>query len=181
MNWRRLGVALMLVGVLFGATGTYSAISIDADRGFDIGATGAADDVDGQDPNYFDGVDATTKYTTISSNPYGRVVRVFNHFGEPVRAEQVELVAIEPVNASRANTTTDSSAVSVISGDSNFDAGDTVGVDDQAVVSLTCSPSFNATVSGEHELTVSIVVQGVESGTEVSIDRTVTAPVECNV
>lgn len=178
MNWRRVGVALMLVGMLFGATGTYSAVSVDADRGF--GFQAPTDDPNDEDGNYFDTADDTRSYTTISSNPYGRVLRVFNHFTEPLTATQVELTGIEPVNASQPNTTTDAAAVEVITGDSNFDVGDTVPRGGQAVISLRCAPSFDGTVDAEHELTVSVVVEGEESGTEFSLDRTVTAAVECN-
>lgn len=82
MNRRRLGVALILVGVLFGAIGTYSAISVDA----------------------------------------GNEV--------PIRLE--------------------------------------------------CNPEFNETADARHEVTVSTVVEGEDSGAEMSLDRTVTANVECN-
>lgn len=175
MNWRRLGVALMLVGLLLGATGTYSAVSVDADRGFGFGAP--ADDPDDKDPNFFDTKDRTDPDTTIV-NWGTSVLRVYNQFGQSVRSTETAVTGIEPVNASANHTTTNSSAVLVV--DSGFSAGDTVDAGSEAPIRAACNPDYNRTVDAKHAITVSVVVEGVESGTEISLDRTVTATVECN-
>ena len=175
MNWRRLGVALMLVGLLLGATGTYSAISVDADRGFGFGAP--ADDPNDKDANYFDTKDRTDPDTTIGA--WGTsVLRVYNQFGQAVTANEVRVTEIRPVNASANHTTTDSSAVQV--NQYGFSTGRTLDAGNEAPIRLQCNPDHNRTVRGDHEITVSTVVEGIDSGTEISLDRTVTAGVECN-
>ncbi|GAB7093809.1 hypothetical protein JCM30237_09610 [Halolamina litorea] len=175
MNWRRLGVALMLVGLAVGATGTYSAVSLDADRGFSIGAAG--DDPDQQNANYFDTADRTASYTTIGDWPK-TVLAVFNQFGQPVTATEVAVVDLQPVNASANNTTTNRSALSVA--DSAFSKGSTLGAGNDAPVAIECNPDYNNTVRGDHEIGLSLVVVGDDSGAEIALDRTVTATVECN-
>lgn len=176
MNWRRLGVALMLVGLLLGATGTYSAVSLDADRGFGFGAP--ADDPNDKDANYFDTADRTASYTTIDDWPK-TVLAVFNQFGQPVRASEVAVTEVRPVNASATNTTTDSSAVLIA--DSGFSAGDTVDAGSEAPIRAACNSEYNETVDADHRITVSVVVEGQDSGAVISLDRTVTAAVECNI
>lgn len=177
MNWRRLGVALMLVGVLFGATGTYSAISIDADRGFDVGA--ATDELDDKNANYFDVKDMTDPDNPIRNNSWGTsVLRVYNQFGRPLTATDVSITEVTPVNASANETTTDSSAVVPL--ENAFSSGTTIQPKEGAPVRARCNPDFDAPVDAEHEITVSIVVENSDSGTTFSLDRTVTAPIECN-
>jgi len=176
MNWRRLGVALMLVGLLVGATGTYSAISVDADRGFSIGAVG--DDPDDMDPNYFDTKDRTDSETAVSRYP-ATLLRVYNNFGQQVTASELSVTAIAPVNASANDTTTDPDAVSIVD-QYSFSEGSSLSAGGDAPVDARCNPDYNQTVRGDHEITVSIVVVGEDSGAEISLDRTVTAPVECN-
>ena len=175
MNWRRLGVALMLVGLLLGATGTYSAVSLDADRGFGFGAP--ADDPNDKDANYFDTKDRTDPDTTIV-NWGTSILRVYNQFGQSVGATETAVVAIEPVNASANHTTTNRSAVLIA--DSGFSAGDTVDAGSEAPIRAACNPDYNETVDADHRITVSVVVEGQDSGAIISLDRTVTAAVECN-
>jgi hypothetical protein len=175
MNWRRLGVALMLVGVLFGATGTYSAISVDADRGFGFDAP--ADELNDKDANYFDTKDRTDPDTTIGD--WGTsVLRVYNQFGQPLTATELRVTDVMPVNASANGTTTNSSAVVV--NEYGFSVGRTVDAGNEAPIRLECNPAYNGTVDARHEIALSIVVKGEDSGAEISLDRTVTANVQCN-
>lgn len=175
MNWRRLGIALMVVGLLLGATGTYSAISVDADRGFGFAAP--PDDPNDKDDNYFDTKDRTDPDTAVGE--WGTsVLRVYNQFGQPLTATEVVVTDITPVNASANATTTDRSAVIV--DQYGFSSGRTVDADNEAPIRLKCNPEFNETVSADHEITVSVVVEGDDSGAVISLDRTVTATVECN-
>lgn len=176
MNWRRVGVGLMAVGLLLAVTSSYGAALISADRTGQIDSV--ADDADSEDGNYFDTADATQSFTTVDGGA-DRVLVVFNHFTEPLTATRVELVDIRPVNESKTNTTTNSSAVLVVDGNNTYDEGDTIDPDGDGEISLTCNPAFNETVDAEHELTVAVAVEG-DSGTSFSLDRTVTAEVECN-
>jgi hypothetical protein len=105
---------------------------------------------------------------------------VFNHFTEPLTATRVEFVGIQPVDPGANNTTTNTSAIQVVDGANTFNAGDTVDPAGDAEISLTCNPAFNETVDAEHELTVAVAVEGAESDTRISLERTVTAKVECN-
>lgn len=175
MNWRRLGIALMVVGLLLGATGTYSAISVDADRGFGFAAP--ADDPNDKDANYFDTKDRTDSDTAITEWP-ASILRVYNQFGQPVVGAEVAIVDIAPVNETANHTTTNSSAVVVDEG--GFSAGSTVDAGSEAPIYVLCNPDFTETVDADHEITVSVVVEGTDSGAEISLDRTVTAAVECN-
>lgn len=176
MNWRRVGVGLMAVGLLFAVTSSYGTTLISADR---TGQIDSVADDGGEDDNYFDTADATQSFTTIDSGA-NRVLVVFNHFTEPLTATRVELVDIRPIDESATNTTTNSSAVQVVTGENTYDEGDTVNPDGDGEISLTCNPEFTETVDAEHELTVAVAVEG-ESGTRFSLQRTVTAEVECNV
>lgn len=178
MNWRRVSIALMAVGLLFAATSTYGAGIISADRMSEVNSVG--DDAREEDNNYFDTADATYSFSTIDDGA-SRVLMVFNHFTEPLTATRVEFVDIQPVDPGANNTTTNSSAVEVVSGANTFNTGDTVDPDGDAEISLTCNPAFDETVNAEHELTVALVVEGGESDTRFSLSRTVTAAVECNV
>lgn len=178
MNWRRVSIALMAAGLLLAATSTYGAGLITADRVGQIHSVG--DDPESEDGNYFDTADATYSFTTVDDGA-NRVLVVFNHFTEGLTATDVSLVAIQPVNASQNDTTTNSSAVQVVTGDNTFDEGDTVSPDGDAEISLTCNPAFTETVDADHELTVAVAVEGDDSGTRISLERTVTAKVECNV
>lgn len=178
MNWRRVGVGLMAVGLLLAVTSSYGAAIIDADRVGEINSV--TDGADSEDGNYFDTADATQSFTTVDAGG-DRVLVVFNHFTEPLTATRTELIDVQPVDESATNTTTNSSAVQVVDGDNTFDQGDTVDPDGDGDVSLTCNPEFTETVDAEHELTVAIAVEGEDSGTRFSLDRTVTADVECNV
>lgn len=177
MNWRRVSVALMVVGLLFAATSTYGAAVISADRMGQISSV--ADDAKQEDSNYFDTADATQSFTTVDGGPTSALM-VFNHFTEPLAATRVELVDVQPVDPSANNTTTDVSAVQVVSGNNTFDTGDTVGQSSDAEVSLTCTPAFNETVNAEHELTIAVSVESADGGTRISLDQTVTAEVQCN-
>ena len=177
MNWRRVSIALMAVGLLFAATSTYGAAIISADRMGQVNSVG--DDADAEDGNYFDTADYTRSFTTIDGGATS-VLIVFNHFTEPLTATRVEFVDIQPVDPGANNTTTNTSAVHVVDGANTFDTGDTVDPSGDAEVSLTCDQSFNETVNAEHELTVAVAVEGAESDTRISLSRTVTANVECN-
>lgn len=175
MNWRRLGVVLMVVGLVLGATGTYSAATVDADRGFGFGAP--ADDLDDKDDNYFDTKDRTDPDTAISE--WGAsVLRVYNQFGQPLTATELRITDVEPVNASANDTTTNSSAVVV--DDAAFATGRTLDAGTEAPVRAVCNDAYDERVDADHEITVSIVVVGEDSGAEISLDRTVTSPVDCN-
>jgi len=175
MTWLRLGVALMLVGLVLRATGTYSAISLDAERGFGFGAP--ADDLDDKDDNYFDTMDRPDPDTTIG-NWGTSVLRVYNQFGQSVTANEVRVTEIEPVNTSTNDTTTDRSAVQV--NQDSFSAGRTLDPENEAPIRLQCDDDYTETVRGKHEITVSTVVEGNDSGTVISLDRTITADAECN-
>lgn len=178
MNWRRISVALMVVGLLFAATSTYGAGIISADRMGQVNSVG--DDADAEDNNYFDTADATYSFTTIDDGT-SRVLMVFNHFTEPLAATRVAFVDIQPVDPGANNTTTNTDAIQVVNGANTFNTGDTVDPDGDAEISLTCTPTVNETVDAEHELTVAVAVEGTESDTRISLERTVTAKVECNV
>ena len=177
MNWRRVSIALMAVGLLFAATSTYGAGIISADRVGQINSIG--DDADSEDANYFDTADVTYSFTTIDGGA-DRVLMVFNHFTEPLTATRVAVTAVQPIDPGANNTTTDPAAVQMVSGANTFDEGDTVDPGGDAALSLTCNPAFNETVNAAHELTVALAVEGAESDTRISLDRTVTAKVECN-
>jgi len=177
VNWRRVSVALMAVGLLFAATSTYGAAVIDADRMGQINSVG--DDPKEEDNNYFDTADRTTSFTDVDQGST-TVLMVFNHFTEPLTATRVAFTDIEPVDPGANNTTTDSSAVQVVDGENTFNPGDTVDPDGDAEISLTCNPEFNETVDAEHDLTVAVAVEGAESDTRFSLERTVTTNVECN-
>lgn len=178
MNWRRVGIGLMAIGLLFAVTSSYGAALIDADRVGEINSV--TDSADSEDGNFFDTADATQSFTTIDDGA-DRVLVVFNHFSEPLTATRTELLDIQPVNESATNTTTNSSAVQVVAGDNTYNEDDTVDPDGDGDISLTCNPEFTETVDAEHELTVAVAVEGGESGTRFSLERTVTANVECNV
>jgi len=167
----------MAVGLLFAATSTYGAGMISADRMGEVSSVG--DDPKEEDNNYFDTADRTVSYTDIDED--GAVVLlVFNHFTEPLTATRVAFTDIEPVDPGANNTTTDSSAVQVVDGENTFNPGDTVDPGGDGRISLACNPEFNETVDAEHELTVAVAVEGTESDTRFSLQRTVTADVKCN-
>lgn len=174
MNARRLGLALMVVGVLAAGAGTFSAGVISGDRVSRVAAVG--DDPLQEDANYFDTGDATTPFTTID-NDTTTAWYVFDHFGQELVATDVEVVAVDPVDPTANGTTTNDDAVVV--DDADFSTGDAVDEGGKGRISLTCNPALNGSVAAEHHVTVHVAVEGRDSGATVSLTRTVTERVEC--
>lgn len=175
MTARRFGVALMALGVVLAATGTVAFGALTADRASPVSAV--ADDP-GPDDNYFDTADNTKSWTTIDSSNDTVVWYLYNNFHEQLVGDLVAVVGVEPVNASQENTTANDDAVVVVAGD--FDEGDAITVDSKAAVSLACNPHLTETIDADHHVTVRVEVSGA-SGATVTLTRTVTEHVECNL
>lgn len=176
MNWRTLGVALMVVGVVAAATGTFGAGIIEADRSTQIDSV--EDSSTSIDGNYFDTRDPTEPEDEITRFPIQTLV-VYNHYAESLRMTRIEVTAIEPVNASANATTTDPSVVTVPS-QYGFGEGSTLGKGDSGPIPMQCNSAFNGTVDAQHSITVATTAEAVDSGTEFSLARTVTLGVRCN-